>query len=93
MNIDAQLDDLNDLAVKLDIRVETCDLSDNEFSLRSGFCKLRGKSLVILDKKLSAAEKVEIILNTLANFDLEKIYIPSWIRDRLERAPMKEVRT
>jgi len=40
--------------------------------------------MIILDNLLSIEEQNEVILQTLKKFDMEDIYLPSWIRERLE---------
>jgi hypothetical protein len=45
---------------------------------------MNGKDLIFLDKNLSLQEQAEVILKTLKNFDLENIYVASWIREHLE---------
>jgi hypothetical protein len=45
---------------------------------------MNGENLIFLDKNLSLQEQAEVILKTLKNFDLEDIYVASWIREHLE---------
>ncbi|OGW29130.1 MAG: hypothetical protein A3K09_07540 [Nitrospinae bacterium RIFCSPLOWO2_12_FULL_47_7] len=84
MNPQSKLEDLQAVAEKLSIAVEFSNLSNNEISIKSGYCKLKNKDMIILDKTLSPEEQIEIILQALKRFDLENIYIPSWVRERLE---------
>ena len=79
-----KIEDLNTVARKLSIKIETTDLNDQEFQIQSGYCKMNGEDLILLDKKLSLQEQAEVILKTLKNFDLENIYVASWIREHLE---------
>ena len=85
MNIHAQLDDLKSVAASCSIEIEISNLADEELSIQSGLCKIKGKHLIILDKKLEAEAQVDVLLKALTNFDLETIYVPSWIRERLEK--------
>ena len=80
----ARLKDLESVAEKLSIKIETCDLSDQDFPVRSGHCKVQGEDRVYLDKNLSMPRQIEILLEVLENFDLESIYVPDWIREQLE---------
>lgn len=80
-----KLEDLQAVAEKLSIEVEFSNLSNNEIAIKSGYCKLKNKDMIILDKALSQEEQIEIILQALKRFDLENIYVPSWIRDYLEK--------
>ena len=87
MDISIQLEDLKSVAEKLSIKIETGNLADAELSIQSGLCKVKGKSLILMDKKLNSEEQVGVILKALANFDLETTYVPAWIREQLEKTP------
>ena len=52
--------------------------------MQSGYCKMNGKDLILLDKNISLQEQSEILLQTLKNFDLGDIYVASWIRELIE---------
>ncbi len=82
--IQKRLEDLESVAAKLSIQIERCSLTDNEFAIESGHCRVNGQDMILLDKTLPARQHMEIILNILGQFDLETIYVPSWIRDYLE---------
>lgn len=87
MDISIQLEDLKLVAEKLSIKIETGNLADSELSIQSGFCKVKGENLILMDKKLDPKEQVGVILRALENFDLETLYVPSWIREQLEKTP------
>jgi hypothetical protein len=80
-----RLEDLVQLTERLGIEISTSVLSDSEFTLQSGFCKLNGKQLVIFDKQLPTDERIEILFNAIASLDLESIYVSPWIREELDR--------
>ena len=46
--------------------------------------QLKGKNIIILDELLSIEEKSVVILKTLKKFNLETVYLPSWIREHIE---------
>ncbi len=83
-DVENKIEDLKSVTGKLAITIEITDLNDQEFQIQSGYCKMNGKDLILLDKNLSLQEQAEIILKTLKNFDLENIYVASWIREHLE---------
>ena len=83
-DVEKKIEDLKSVTGKLAIEVEITDLNDQEFQIQSGYCKMKGKDLILLDKNLSLQEQAEVILKTLKNFDLENIYVASWIREHLE---------
>ena len=83
-DVENKIEDLKSVTGKLTIEIEITDLNDQEFQIQSGYCKMNGKDLILLDKNLSLQEQAEVILKTLKNFDLENIYVASWIREHLE---------
>jgi len=85
MDTHARLEDLKAVTAKLSIEIEFGNFADDDFPIESGFCRVKGKNLIILDKKLDPESQGEIIIKALENFDLETIYVPSWIREQLEK--------
>ena len=85
MDTHARLEDLKAVAQKLSIEIESGNFADEDIPIQSGFCRMKGKNLIIMDKKLNPESQAEIILEALESFDLETIYVPSWIREQLEK--------
>ncbi|MBT5470230.1 MAG: hypothetical protein HOK41_06470 [Nitrospina sp.] len=83
-DVKSKIEDLKSVAEKLAIEIEITNLNDQEFQIQSGYCKMNGKDLILLDKNLSLQEQSEVILQALKNFDLENIYVASWIREFIE---------
>ena len=79
-----KIEDLKSATEKLAIEIKFTNLSAQEFHIQSGYCKLNGKDLILLDKNHSLQEQIEVILKTLKNFNLENIYVASWIREFIE---------
>ena len=84
LDVKSRLQDLKSVAEKLAIVIEIVNLNNQEFQMQSGYCKMNGKDLILLDKNISLQEQSEILLQTLKNFDLEDIYVASWIREFIE---------
>ena len=84
LDVKSRLEDLKSVAEKLAIEIEIVNLNNQEFQMQSGYCKMNGKDLILLDKNISLQEQSEILLQTLINFDLEDIYVASWIREFIE---------
>lgn len=84
LDVKSRLQDLKSVAEKLAIKIEIVNLNNQEFQMQSGYCKMNGKDLILLDKNISLQEQSEILLQTLKNFDLEDIYVASWIREFIE---------
>ena len=83
-NIESRIQDLKEAAGKLSIKIEVANLNDQEFAIQSGYCKLNGEDLIILDKNLPEEEHLLVILNTLKKFNLDNIYVADWIRERID---------
>ena len=84
LDVKSKLQDLKSVAEKLAIEIEIVNLNNQEFQMQSGYCKMNGKDLILLDKNISLQEQSEILLQTLKNFDLGDIYVASWIREFIE---------
>jgi len=84
LDVKSRLQDLKSVAEKLAIEIEIVNLNNQEFQMQSGYCKMNGKDLILLDKNISLQEQSEILLQTLKNFDLEDIYVAPWIREFIE---------
>ena len=84
LDVKSRLQDLKSVAEKLAIEIEIVNLNNQEFQMQSGYCKMNGKDLILLDKNISLEEQSEILLQTLKKFDLEDIYVASWIREFIE---------
>ena len=80
----SQLESLKKVATELSIDIIPGNLFDPEIMIKSGHCKVRGKDTIIIDNLLSSQEQSEIIIQTLKKFNLESVYLPPWIRERLE---------
>ncbi|MEC8957104.1 MAG: hypothetical protein VX495_01805 [Nitrospinota bacterium] len=83
-DIKSKIEDLTSVVEKLAIEIQITNLNDQDFHIQSGYCKLNGKDLILLDKNLSLQEQTEVILQALKNFDLDSIYVASWIRELIE---------
>ena len=80
----SRFEDLKKVADKLSIDIVTDSLFDPEIMIQSGYCKVQGKNIIILDELLSIEEKNAVILRTLKKFNMETVYLPSWIREHIE---------
>jgi hypothetical protein len=55
-----------------------------------GFCRLRGKQLIILDERFSTEKKVHMLVKSLQRFDLRDVYVKPAVRDLLENQSREE---
>lgn len=47
---------------------------------RGGLVRLRGKPIILIDEKLGPRERIGVLAQALASFDLDGIYLPPLVR-------------
>jgi len=79
--IDAILEELKGLAVRLGLEVrEERLLREVGYQVRSGSCRVRERDLLFLDRELSPASRLEVLLDELSRRDLGEIYVSPELR-------------
>ncbi len=78
------LQQLEELAERLGVKVLYQSLSQEEFVVRSGTCTLRGQLLVIVDHQLPPTDRIRVLADCLARFDLSTIYLVPAVRELIE---------
>lgn len=48
-----------------------------------GLCKIRGEWTVIMDRKSAASDRAALLIDALAGFDFESIFLPPQVREAL----------
>ncbi len=86
MDNTALLQLLLDLAQRLGFEIRTSPLTprDQELTVRSGACVLRGRRLILLDRGAPAGEKCSALLEALRGEDLSGIFVPPAVRQHLD---------
>jgi hypothetical protein len=82
---DQMLRELERLAWRLGIEVRF-EPFDARATRNGGFCRLRGAPLVVVDVHAPTIDKVGVLCEALARFDVELLAIPPLLRARL-RSP------
>ncbi len=77
--------ELIDLAERLQITVSEQNLKASGFRVKSGFCKVRGQDMFVMDKHKPISEKIHILAKQLANIPHEDLYIMPAVRELLEK--------
>ena len=77
----ALLGHLEEIARQLEIEVRYESLCDEEVSVHSGGCQVRGRHLILIDSCRSPFERAQILARELAKFGLEDLYILPRIRE------------
>jgi hypothetical protein len=54
-----------------------------------GLCKVKGQWCVIVDRKTPAAERAALLIEALAGFDTDEVFLPPQLREAIaaKRAP------
>jgi len=84
MNEEVLLNQLEELAEKLEILVRDENINIEESSSTGGICRIEGKYVVILHSKATVKEKIQVMIKALHQFDLSDIYMKPVIRELLE---------
>ena len=78
------LTQLEELAENLEITVRYEKILKESAFFPGGYCKVKGKDLIIINKMASLDDKVEIIARALQLFDLSQIYVLPAIRELID---------
>ena len=85
MNPDQLYHDLKELAEKLGVSVFEHNFRKTGINVKSGLCKVKGKTLFIMDKHSSVNEKNEVLLSCISKMSHEDIYIVPYLREMLKK--------
>ena len=77
------LAELEDLAQRLGLTVRYEKLGDEDTEVHSGRCRLKGEEILLMDKRLTPADRVKILSQELAHQDLSGIYIKPMLKKYL----------
>lgn len=86
MNEEILLNQLEDLAEKLEILVRNENINIEESSTTGGLCRIEGKYVLILHSKATVKEKIQVMVKALNQFDLSDMYLKPVIRELLDGA-------
>lgn len=89
MKLEQLYNSLKELAEKLGITVLEQSFKNTGIKVKSGFCKVKGQQLLIVDKHKSIYSKVDILASFLSDLTLEDVYIVPAVRDVLDRHKTK----
>ncbi|MDJ0986408.1 MAG: hypothetical protein QNJ26_12775 [Desulfobacterales bacterium] len=89
MTPDQLYQELLDLAERMQVTVSEQNLKTSGFKVKSGFCKVRGQNLFVMDKHKSLKEKIRILAAQLAAIPHDDLYIVPAVRELLEKHAAK----
>ena len=73
---------LEQAAAHLGVRVRY-ETMTGETAGGGGLCKLKGQWCVLIDRRTPPAERAALLVEALAGFDTESIFLPPEVRDAL----------
>ena len=77
--------ELKALAEKLGVVVSEQNLRSTGIKVKSGLCKVKGKNILIMDKKLPLQDKNEILASCLSKLPHEAIFMVPALRNFLDK--------
>ena len=77
--------DLKELAEKLGVVVSEQNFRSTGIKAKSGLCKVKGKTNIIIDKQLSLQDKNEVLASCLSKLPHENIFMVPALREFLGR--------
>jgi hypothetical protein len=77
------LNQLEDLAQKLGIRIRYENLNLEESSGVGGLCRLKGEYVLLIQAQAPVKEKIQVLTEVLKDFPLGDLYIRPVIRELL----------
>jgi hypothetical protein len=77
--------DLKDLAEKLGVTVLEENFRRTAVKAKSGFCRVKGKDIFILDKQKPIQDKIELLASCLSKMPHEDVFVVPAVRELLSR--------
>ncbi|MBF0120372.1 MAG: hypothetical protein HQK79_16170 [Desulfobacterales bacterium] len=85
MKLEELYNSLKEAAYKLGITISEQNLKNAGFRVKSGLCKVKDKSIFIMDKSQTIRDKTELLALCIKNMPHEEIYIVPDVRDYIKR--------
>jgi hypothetical protein len=74
---------LEEVAERLSVQVHYEEMKAFEFRVQDGSCRVKGEPSIFIDRKRPLKEKISILARELNKFDLENIYVPPLLREKI----------
>jgi hypothetical protein len=79
------LSQLEGLAHMLGIQIRYEKIVEDELSSAGGLCRVKGEWVIIINSGAAINEKIQTLVKSLKNFDLNTIYVRPALRELLEK--------
>lgn len=73
------------------VRYEPMGNSTSQARPTGGLVRLRGKVFILIDEALGPSDRAAILAKALGNFDLDKIYLPPFVRAAIRKGGNRDV--
>ena len=74
---------LEEVAERLSVHIHYEEMKAFEFRVQDGSCRVKGEPSIFIDRKRPLKEKISILARELKKFDLEDIYVPPLLREKI----------
>ena len=74
---------LEEVAERLSVQIHYEEMKAFEFRVQDGSCRVKGEPSIFIDRKRPFKEKISILARELKKFDLEDIYVPPMLREKI----------
>ncbi len=80
------LNQLEKLAGKLGIEIRYGNIGLKDSHRMGGLCRVQGKHFLIMHSRLTAKEKIGVIIKTLKGFKMDDVYVMPVIQELLNKS-------
>jgi len=80
------LNQLEELAGKVGIEIRYGNIPGEDSHRTGGLCRVKGKYVLIIHFRLTAKERIGVIMKTLKRFEMGDVYVIPIIRELLEKS-------
>lgn len=74
---------LEEVAERLSVQVHYEEMKAFEFRVQDGSCRVKGEPSIFIDRKRPLKERISVLARELKKFDLEDIYVPPLLREKI----------
>jgi len=88
MDDDFILGYLEELAQRIGLKIRCEPIPEEEILVTGGLCRIRGEPVVLINRKTTRKERIDVFIQAIRKFDLAGIYILPAIRKLLENTEL-----
>ena len=81
------LSQLEELAQRLTIEIRYVTIRQGDFLATGGLCRIKDTYIIVVNKKSTIKDKIQILARAIKRFDLSKVYLRPALREFFEMLP------